>query len=152
MIENNRPNGLRNLTNHSPQRCRKKYPPCLQLWELCQGVAIEGILRSTQGLPYQPEEGHIKDSGDSWMYPYQRTPMGNPYISPIWRVFMGYNPQESLGVPHKYHRYTVRVTPNCPLKDMTLLSARFIQENEHGPLGKKIMFYRIWHFGCSFLA
>ncbi len=21
-------------------------------------------------------------SGDSWMYPYQRTPMGNPYISP----------------------------------------------------------------------
>ena len=23
-------------------------------------------------------------SGDSWMYPYQRTPMGNPYISPIY--------------------------------------------------------------------
>ena len=22
-------------------------------------------------------------SGDSWMYPYQRTPMGNPHISPI---------------------------------------------------------------------
>ena len=38
-------------------------------------------------------------SGDSWMYPYQRTPMGNPYISPIYPyntwVFMGY-PQESL--------------------------------------------------------
>ena len=33
------------------------------------------------------------------MYPYQRTPMGNPYISPIHWVFMGYNPQESLGVP-----------------------------------------------------
>ena len=32
-------------------------------------------------------------SGDSWMYPYQRTPMGIPvYICPI---FMGsYNPQE----------------------------------------------------------
>ena len=29
-----------------------------------------------------------------WMYPYQRTPMGNPYLSP--RVFTGYNPQESL--------------------------------------------------------
>ena len=27
------------------------------------------------------ELGNI--SGDSWMYPYQRTPMGNPYISPI---------------------------------------------------------------------
>ena len=24
-----------------------------------------------------------QQSGDSWMYPYQRTPMGNPYISPI---------------------------------------------------------------------
>ena len=23
------------------------------------------------------------------MYPYQRTPMGNPYIRPIWWVFMG---------------------------------------------------------------
>ena len=36
------------------------------------------------------------DSGDSGMYPYQRTPMGNPYISPIYWVFMVYNPQESL--------------------------------------------------------
>ena len=38
-------------------------------------------------------------SGDIWMYPYQRTPMGNPYISPIYPyntwVFMGYYPQES---------------------------------------------------------
>ena len=25
-----------------------------------------------------------KKSGNSWMYPYQRTPMGNPYISPIY--------------------------------------------------------------------
>ena len=41
-----------------------------------------------------------KQSGDSWMYPYQCTPMGNPYISPIYPysswVFMGYYPQESL--------------------------------------------------------
>ena len=29
------------------------------------------------------------------MYPYQRTPMGNPYIRPIYWVFMG-TPQESL--------------------------------------------------------
>ena len=37
-------------------------------------------------------------SGDSWMYPYQRTPMGNKslYRSQKWWVFMGYNPQESL--------------------------------------------------------
>ena len=25
----------------------------------------------------------VSHSRDSWMYPYQRTPMGNPYISPI---------------------------------------------------------------------
>ena len=48
------------------------------------------------------------------MYPYQRTPMGNPYISPIWWVFMGYNPHESLENTN-YHGYTVRGTPNCPL-------------------------------------
>ena len=30
------------------------------------------------------------------MYPYQRTPMGNPYISPILWVFMDYSSQESL--------------------------------------------------------
>ena len=24
-----------------------------------------------------------KQSGDSWMYPYQRTPIGNPYVTPI---------------------------------------------------------------------
>ena len=48
------------------------------------------------------------------MYPYQRTPMGNPYISPIWWVFMGYNPQEFLENTN-YHGYTVRGTPNCPL-------------------------------------
>ena len=29
------------------------------------------------------------------MYPYQRTPMGNAYVSPIQWVLMGY-PQESL--------------------------------------------------------
>ena len=45
--------------------------------------------------------------------------MGNPYISPIYPyntwVFMVYYPQESLYKPYKYHGYTVRGTPNCPL-------------------------------------
>ena len=27
-------------------------------------------------------EAH-QTSGDNWMYPYQRTPIGNPYVSPI---------------------------------------------------------------------
>ena len=35
-------------------------------------------------------------SGESWIYPYQHTPMGNPYTCPIIWVFMGYNHQESL--------------------------------------------------------
>ena len=35
-------------------------------------------------------------SRDSWMYPYQRIRIGNPYIS------------------NKYHGYTVRGTTNCP--------------------------------------
>ena len=30
---------------------------------------------------------------------------------------MGYYPQESLYKPYKYHGYTVRGTPNCPLRD-----------------------------------
>ncbi len=29
------------------------------------------------------EKEQTYSSRDSWMYPYQRTPMGNPYISPI---------------------------------------------------------------------
>ncbi len=31
----------------------------------------------------------VLGSGDSWMYPYQRTPMGNPYISPMPISTMG---------------------------------------------------------------
>ena len=33
---------------------------------------------------HHPMDSHHQLSGDSWMYPYQRTPMGNPYISPIY--------------------------------------------------------------------
>ena len=31
---------------------------------------------------------------------------------------MGYYPQESLYKPYKYHGYTVRGTPNCPLNQV----------------------------------
>ena len=56
------------------------------------------------------------NSRDNWTYPYQRTPMGNPYISLRNWAFMGYNPQESHPrTPAKYHWYTVRSTPNCAL-------------------------------------
>ena len=51
----------------------------------------------TEMAPNVCIQQQLIESGDSWMYPYQRTPMGNPYISPIYWVFMGYNPQESLG-------------------------------------------------------
>ena len=32
------------------------------------------------------EEQHQNQSGDSWMYPYQQTCMGKPYVSPIYHI------------------------------------------------------------------
>ena len=57
--------------------------------------------QSHEHLPGAASQGFnirkvISLSGDSWMYPYQRTPIGNPYISPILWAFIGHNPQESL--------------------------------------------------------
>ena len=53
------------------------------------------------------------------MYPYQRTPMGNPYISTIYPYIVGvyglFSPRMPIYKPYKYHGYTVRGTPNCPL-------------------------------------
>ena len=55
-------------------------------------------------------------SGDGWMYPYQRTPMGNPYISPISRGYLWV-----FSSPREHQLDTVRVdvrergTPNCQL-------------------------------------
>ena len=54
-------------------------------------------------------------SRDSWMFPYQRTPMGNPYISPIFLVCIGYNPQESLENTINTMGTLLGVHPNCPL-------------------------------------
>ena len=46
-------------------------------------------------------------SGDSWMYPYQRTPMGHPYISHIYSGYLWVSyPQESLLEHNKYHGST----------------------------------------------
>ena len=50
------------------------------------------------------------------MYPYQRTPMGNPYISPIARGYLWVSSSPRIPREHnKYHGYTVRGTPICPL-------------------------------------
>ena len=38
------------------------------------------------------EEQHQNQSGDSWMYPYQRTCMGKPYVSPIYFIVCIYGP------------------------------------------------------------
>ena len=45
------------------------------------------------------------------MYPYQRTPMGNPYILGIYGLLSPRIPREH----NKYHGHTVRGTHNCPL-------------------------------------
>ena len=51
-------------------------------------------------------------SGDSWMYPYQRTPMGNLYISPIYPYIVGvyglWSPRIPIFSPYKYHGVHVR--------------------------------------------
>ena len=46
------------------------------------------------------------------MYPYQRTPMRNPYLSPITWVFMGKLSPRIPREHNKYYGYTVRGTPN----------------------------------------
>ncbi len=57
--------------------CHLSPPPGPLYPSLCQPeiqiVRVRGLHRSDMQF--------IQQSGDSWMYPYQRTPMGNPYIS-----------------------------------------------------------------------
>ena len=60
-------------------------------------ICSDVCLKNQKNQPLVFGSGEMVPSGDSWMYPEsQRTPMGNPYISPIltW-VFMVYDPQES---------------------------------------------------------
>ena len=44
---------------------------------------------------------------------------------------MGYYPQESLYKPYKYHGYTVRGTPNCPLIKLPASSDPFSSSRCH---------------------
>ena len=58
-----------------------------------------------------------QSSGDSWMYPYQRTPMGNPYISPISRGYLWVIPKNPKVEHNKYHGSTlVGVRPSLSLE------------------------------------
>ena len=45
---------------------------------------------------------------------------------------MGYYPQESLYKPYKDHGYTVRGTPNCPLKLNHSCSKDISDISQHG--------------------
>ena len=49
---------------HGLSRPGPPHPPCTTMNQQC------------------PSKKCLVGSGDSWMYPYQRTPMGNPYKSP----------------------------------------------------------------------
>ena len=74
---------------------------CSFPWWLLSDLEVFSFSERTAGqshehLPEAASQGVISLSGDSWMYPYQRTPIGNPYISPILWAFIGHNPQESL--------------------------------------------------------
>ena len=50
-----------------------------------QGQVLRGFwdMKFVYGLFGSDETGEDTFSNYSWMYPYQRTPMGNPYISRI---------------------------------------------------------------------
>ena len=50
-------------------------------------LLLETKFMSSWRISWEPWGWGI--SGDSWMYPYQRTPMGNPYISPIYPYIVG---------------------------------------------------------------
>ena len=79
-------------------------------------------------------------SGDSWMYPYQRTPMGNPYISPISCGYLWVSyPQESIENPQLdtmvVHTYVLGVHLHLslgPCLELELLGIvkRFFREND----------------------
>ena len=62
------------------------------------------------------------------MYPYQRTPMGNPYISPISTM-----------------QYTVRGTPNCPLK----MVVKLVEPNQPIQFSKKVGDLAPWWLDVS---
>ncbi len=60
--------------------------PCTPGQSPCAWVQEEFWKDGGSTQPFAGEDatyGSVWISGDSWMYPYQRTPMGNPYISPI---------------------------------------------------------------------
>ncbi len=50
------------------------------IWKICSS---NWIISPIFGMKIKNLWVATNQSGDSWMYPYQRTPMGNPYISPI---------------------------------------------------------------------
>ena len=60
---------------------------------------------------------------DSWMDPYQRTPMGNPYLSPISRGYLWV--KKSPRIPRDTI-YTMGA-PNCPLIPMEFGGLLMIQ-------------------------
>ena len=86
------PTGCRNafLIPFIPQKIQKWIPkkmPCLKVSDLFQGPWFWGPktpfvfgVTSKELAPHQKKSLHV--SRDHWVYPYQRTSMGNPYISP----------------------------------------------------------------------
>ncbi len=55
-------------------------------------------------------------------------------------MFTGYYPQESLYKPYKYHGYTVRGTPNCPLN-----KGKFFKTSTGWEVGDFFNYAYIWY-------
>ena len=102
------------------------------------------------------------------MYPYQRTPMGNPYISPIYPYIVGVygllSPRIPVFSPYKYHGSTRTLggpTRPCPLNFVGGLQNKYqinifkFRSSRIDLLAKlscrtKKNPHRLWHGGTSY--
>ena len=62
-----------------PRKFMRFIPNTCSSWQF--STHLTKYLLQLANLP--PKKLGVKISGDSWMYPYPSTPMGNPYMSPI---------------------------------------------------------------------
>ena len=79
-------NHLRNILGFQVDFClarNKTWNIAIQLAHLVHHSAPSKHICFDMKDPMGFQHSNYLFSGDSWMYPYQRAPMGNPYIGPI---------------------------------------------------------------------
>ena len=84
-----------------------------------QKICGGSVHRSHRAVGYtmsQLKRRHVTSlkSGDSWMYPYQHTPMGNPYINPIYPYILKMEDNLLLEEDTCYLQVASEVLPGKP--------------------------------------